>query len=358
MAHLSRVRAPLPTMSGYVASLTAAWADHLAPRAEAAPTVVSLFAGGGGSSLGYSMAGYRERLAVEWNPYAAACFRRNLPGIPVYLGDIHTLSIEEAVSMSGLRPGELDVLDGSPPCQGFSTGGKRVLADPRNGFFLEYVRLLRALQPKVMVMENVSGLVKGKMRLAFAETIRALTGCGYVVSTRLMNAAYFGVPQSRQRLIVIGVRADLGIAPSHPKTQQWPVSVREALEGVEHEPVPALSGKYRHLTLLVRPGQCAADHDAGKGFQNLVRLQWDKPSPTINRMNPGTGLGTPLHPVEHRSLSVPGAKRLCSFPDEYQLPEGSFQDRWGVLGNAVPPLFMRAIAEHIRDEILLRSETP
>jgi DNA (cytosine-5)-methyltransferase 1 len=345
-------------MSGYLAGLESAWAHHLAPRADDAPTVVSLFAGGGGSSLGYAMAGYRELLAVEWDAYACAVVRLNLPDVPLYEGDIAALSMEEALTITGLHPGELDVLDGSPPCQGFSTGGKRVLADPRNGLFTEYVRLLQGLQPKVLVMENVSGLVKGRMRLVFAEIMRQLKASGYVVSTRLMNACYFGVPQSRQRLIFLGVREDLGIAPSHPKARTWPVTVREALEDVEQVPVPCLTPKYRELAPKVRPGQCAADIDAGKGFQNLVRLEWDRPAPTINRMNPGTGLGTPLHPREHRSLSVPEAKRLCSFPDAYVLPEASFQARWGVLGNAVPPLFMRAIASHIRHEILGGSETP
>jgi DNA (cytosine-5)-methyltransferase 1 len=160
------------------------------------------------------------------------------------------------------------------------------------------------------------------------------------------------VPQSRQRLIFLGVRDDLGIPPSHPKARTWPLSVREALDGVAQEAVPALTPKYRALAPRVKGGQCAADVDRGRGFQNLVRLRWDTPSPTLTRMNPGNGRGTPLHPAEHRSLSIPEAKRLCSFPDEYELPEGTFPQQWGVLGNAVPPLVMGAIARHIRAELL------
>jgi DNA (cytosine-5)-methyltransferase 1 len=351
------MRAPLPGMSAYPATLASAWAEAMAPRAENAPTVVSLFAGGGGSSLGYAMAGFRERLAVDWDGYAAATLRANFPAVPVYEGDITSLSIEEVLGITRLTPGELDVLDGSPPCQGFSTGGRRVLSDPRNDLFTEYVRLLKGLRPKVLVLENVAGLVKGKMRLVFADIMRALKASGYIVATRLMNTCYFGVPQSRARLIFLGVRADLGILPSHPKAQSWPISVQEALEGVAQEPVPTLSPKYRDLAPMVKPGQCAADIDRGTGFQNLVRLRWDRPAPTINRLNPGTGLGTPLHPVAHRSLSIPEAKRLCSFPDEFVLPEDCFPQRWGVLGNAVPPLFMRAIALHITEAILDRSAT-
>src|ERR1022692_353194 len=110
----------------YVQDLDAAWAAHLAPRKKNAPTVVSLFAGCGGSSLGYSMAGYRELLAVEWDAKACATFRLNFPGVPVHEGDIALLTNRMAGKLTGLKPGELDVLDGSPPCQGFSTAGKRL----------------------------------------------------------------------------------------------------------------------------------------------------------------------------------------------------------------------------------------
>ncbi len=136
--------------------------------------MISLFAGCGGSSLGYSMAGYRELLAVEWDDHAVETFRLNFPDVPVWHGDIAMLSVEECLRITGLKPGELDVLDGSPPCQGFSTAGKRKMDDGRNQLFQEYVRLLRGLRPKVLVMENVSGMVMGKMKLIFAEIMREL----------------------------------------------------------------------------------------------------------------------------------------------------------------------------------------
>jgi DNA (cytosine-5)-methyltransferase 1 len=155
------------------------------------------------------MAGYRELLAVEWDDHAVETFKLNFPAVPVWHGDIAGLSVEECLKITGLKPGELDVLDGSPPCQGFSTAGKRKMDDGRNQIFREYVRLLRGLKPKVLVMENVSGMVKGKMKLIFAEIMRELKASGYKVSARLMNAMYFGVPQSRERMIFIGIREDL-----------------------------------------------------------------------------------------------------------------------------------------------------
>ena len=204
------MRTLLPKIADYPAHLEACWREHLAPREPNAPTVISLFAGCGGSSLGYSMAGFRELLAVEWDDHAVETFRLNFPGVPVYHGDIAELSVGRCMEMAGLSgPGELDVLDGSPPCQGFSTAGKRRMDDGRNQLFREYVRLLRGLRPKVLVMENVSGMVKGKMKLIFVETLREVKGSGYRVSARLMNAMYFGVPQSRERMIFIGVREDL-----------------------------------------------------------------------------------------------------------------------------------------------------
>jgi DNA (cytosine-5)-methyltransferase 1 len=353
------MRAPVSEMTPYVIRLNQAWIDHQVPRMDDAPTVISLFAGGGGSSLGYGMAGFRELLAVEWNPHAAATFRSTFPDVPLVEGDINDLTTERCLQLAGIAPSELDVLDGSPPCQGFSTSGKRILDDPRNDLFRAYVRLLRGIRPKVLVMENVSGLVKGKMRLVFAEIMQELKASGYRVSARLLNAMYFGVPQARERIIVIGVRNDLGATPSHPRAITWPTTVREALDDVASEQVPELTPKYRALAPLIRPGQCAADVDRGKGFQNLVRLRLDRPAPTLTRMNPGHGRGTHLHPIYHRSLSIPEAKRLCAFPDAFVLAEGSFQDRWAVLGNAVPPLFMRAIARHIRRELLDRvGDTP
>ncbi|OGC94594.1 MAG: hypothetical protein A2W25_02390 [candidate division Zixibacteria bacterium RBG_16_53_22] len=219
----------LKRIDDYPTYLEAAWQEHLKPKDANAPTVISLFAGCGGSSLGYSMAGFRELLAVEYDNNAVETFKLNFPDVPIYPGDIAKLSVDECLRLANLKPGELDILDGSPPCQGFSTAGKRQIDDPRNSLFKEYVRLLRGLRPKVFVMENVSGMVKGIMKLVFVEILRELKASGYQVSARLLNAMYFGVPQSRQRMIFIGVRDDLGIAPSHPAAETQPVTVRQAL---------------------------------------------------------------------------------------------------------------------------------
>jgi len=173
------------------------------------PTVISTFAGCGGSSLGYHWAGFRELLAVEWDDHAVATFQENFPGVPVYHGDIGQLSVDDCLALAGIARGELDVFDGSPPCQGFSQAGKRNLEDPRNQLFAEFVRLLTGLQPRVFVMENVAGLVRGHMKQVFLEIMDCLRGAGYHVEAQLMNAKYFEVPQCRKRVIFVGVREDI-----------------------------------------------------------------------------------------------------------------------------------------------------
>jgi len=204
-----------------------------APKEEDAPSVISTFAGGGGSSLGYSMAGCRELLAVEWDDNAVTTLRANFPDLDICHGDIAKLSVAEVLERTGMQPGELDIFDGSPPCQGFSTAGQRRMDDDRNQLFREFVRLLRGLRPKVFVMENVSGMIKGKMKLVFVEILKELKASGYRVSARLLNAKYFHVPQSRERLIFIGVREDLDREPTHPRAESRPVTVGQALPWCE-----------------------------------------------------------------------------------------------------------------------------
>jgi len=347
----------LKRIDNYPAYLQEAWQQHLAPRRPDAPTVISTFAGAGGSSLGYSMAGYRELLAVEWDNNAVETFKLNFPGVPVYHGDIAKLSVEQCMALAGLtEPGQLDVFDGSPPCQGFSTAGKRDFNDDRNQLFREYVRLLRGLQPKVFVMENVSGMVKGKMKLIFADIMRELKASGYVVSARLLNAMWFGVPQSRERMIFIGVREDLGIVPSHPKAESRPVVVKQALEGIENlaGPMPSPGTKIAECCQNMRQGTTASDFYRKNWGFNLYRLDWNKPSPTFTKRGGACGL---IHPVLPRKCIKAEYQAVMSFARQYRFV-GADDNARERLGNSVPPLFMRAIAQHIRQLIDMTGGVP
>lgn len=344
----------------YLPFLESCWQEHLEPRADDAPTVVSLFAGCGGSSLGYSMAGYRELLAVEWDDNAVETFKLNFPGVPVYHGDIAKLSVKECLQMTGLKPGELDILDGSPPCQGFSTAGKRQLDDPRNQLFREFVRLLRGLHPKVFVMENVSGMVKGVMKLVFAEILRELKASGYKVKARLLNAMYFNVPQSRERMIFIGVREDLGIEPSHPVGESVPITVKDSISDL----LDIQMLDIQHIWIDETPNgrntrtfQLAKDTRQGEKYAGQKRRAvYSEPFPTITKpSSDGMGINQYLrnshcHPIFTRTFSVRELARGSSYPDSFVFTGLEGANR---IGNSVPPLFARAWARHIRDAILV-----
>lgn len=311
------------------------------------PTVISTFAGCGGSSLGYKLAGFRELLAVEWDQNAVDTFRLNFPEVPVYHGDICKLTGAECMRMAGVGVGVLDVFDGSPPCQGFSTAGKRKFDDPRNSLFKEYARLIQELQPKVFVMENVTGMVKGYMKQAYLQIIATLRGCGYRAKGEVMNAMYYNVPQSRERVIIIGVREDLGIEPSHPRPQTKPMTVREALSGVS----PSSEAQSRVTPLREKRWRETKRGEAHHERFSLLRLAWDKPAPTILKVS---GSGGHFHPDEPRLLTISELAALASFHPPYR-----FEPDWTRaverIGNSVPPNLMRAIAEHIRREILDRA---
>jgi len=227
----------------YLEVLADGWKKHQAPRAANAPTVVSTFAGCGGSSLGYSMAGFDERLAVEWEDHAVSTFKLNFPEVPVYHGDIGAITVDEALERTGLTPGDLDVFDGSPPCQGFSTAGKRMVDDDRNQLFREYIRLIKGFRPKVIVMENVSGMIKGEHKRIQGEIMDELRAAGYNVSCKLLSAHLLNVPQKRQRLIFIGTRKDLDIAPAHPRPLSAPVNCTKAFEGLPDDDTKTLEGQ-------------------------------------------------------------------------------------------------------------------
>ena len=349
--------------NSYADVLAEGWAAHLAKRVASAPTVISTFAGAGGSSLGYSMAGYRERLAVELDDNAVATFRLNFRATPVYHGDIMQLSSAECLQRADLKVGELDVLDGSPPCQGFSTAGKRALDDPRNQLFREYVRLLRGLQPKAFVMENVGGMVKGKMKLIFADIMRELRASGYRVSARLMNAMFFHVPQARERLIFVGVRDDLKADPSHPRPAGRPFSAGTALWGANNDPAQLSwllnyikeHAKFNDYWQRLKPGDTLADvggigNNRHAGF-SYRKYRSDRPAYTIMKSDGAGGPSKAMHWSERRGFTVAEFKRFASFPDEFRFA-GEWGDAVQRIGNSVPPLFMRAIAEHLRHEVL------
>ena len=308
-------------------------------------TLVSLFAGCGGSSLGYKSAGYDIRLAVEWDKGAADIYRGNFPDTPLYEGDVNNLQMPGAFDMAKLKEGELDVLDGSPPCQGFSRAGNRKFADARNDLFRQYVRILRGMMPKAFIMENVSGLRMGKMKIIFSEMTRELKDSGYRVACRQLNAWWYGVPQSRERLIWVGIREDLTGEPSHPAPiLRQPVSVNRAL-GLRDALINAAPG-WSHNDWVSVPNTLRAGSRPGITIAGSFSFPKNaiadgksiyKPSPSLAAIRP------PMLAKETmtRKITIEEAKTLQSFPSSFRIPEYKY------IGNSVPPLMAQAVGEHV-----------
>ena len=311
------------------------------------PTVISLFAGCGGSSLGYKYAGFKELLAIEWDDNAVKTFKLNFPNVPIWQKDIKEITGQEIINSLGIKKGELDLLDGSPPCQGFSTAGKRIVSDGRNDLVNENIRLIEELEPKVFVIENVSGMIKGKMKGLFIQYMKKMKSLNYQVKCKLMNAKYYNVPQSRQRVIFIGVRKDLGIEPNYPEGNKKLITVREAFgnyKGTFEAPLTDCSKKYWHL---LKYGESASKYHPKGSLFGMIKLNPNKPSPTLLK-----SCGNPVcHYKQPRFLDSIELKRISTFPDCFKFigKIGKIRDR---IGNSVPPLFMKAIAEHIRINIL------
>lgn len=312
------------------------------------PTVISLFAGGGGSSLGYKMAGYKELLAVDFDKNSCETLRANYD-FPVWEKDITKINGNEILNFCKLNKDELDVLDGSPPCQGFSVAGKRIINDSRNYLFENYIKILKIIKPKIFVMENVAGLIRGKMKGMFNLILESLRNCDYNVKCKLMNAKYYEVPQTRNRLFFIGIRNDLNIEPTFPKPLHKIISFKMAVKGLSKEDVPDLCNSVKKYVHLLKSGQCLSDVGS-KGYQT-IRINANKPCPTLTKLKAGIGFGMLIHPTEDRVLTINEMKKVSTYPDNFKFV-GEWIDVKQRIGNSVMPKMMYHIAKHIKENIL------
>lgn len=305
--------------------------------------VVSTFSGCGGSSLGYKLAGFTVLWANEFVPAAQDTYRLNHPQTILDTRDIRTVTGAELLATCGLRVGDIDIFDGSPPCASFSTSGKREAGwgkeraysgttQRTDDLFTEYARLIRETKPKTFVAENVSGLVKGTAKGYFKLILAELKRCGYHVEAQLLDAQWLGVPQSRQRLIFVGVRNDLPAKPIFPKPLPYRYTVREVLPQV------------RALRLGGSPDNWK---DANRPAGTVVQSDGARQSTTAYL---SSYMLEDMHGAR-RKYTIAELKRICGFPDDYRLT-GTFAQQWERLGRAVPPVMMSHIAATIRDEVL------
>lgn len=336
--------------------------------------VVSTFSGGGGSCLGYRMAGYHVLYANEFIEEAQRTYKANHPNSYLDCRDIRTVKPEEILEIIKMRKGELDLFDGSPPCSAFSTAGSRekgwgkvkAYSDTKqrvDDLFFEYTRLLKGLQPKVFIAENVSGLTQGVAKGYFNEIIEELRNCGYNVKAGLINAMWLGVPQSRKRVIFMGVRKDLELEPSYPKPFEYYYTLKDALKDVKNdsqevEELLKAACRYKYGKVLSKiPKNPKKPIQGSKimngSYFNLVRESMFQPCSTICQNNGNESASGNCHPLYDRKFTIEELKRITSIPDDFILT-GTFQQQWERLGRMVPPLMMKAISEHVYKEILCK----
>jgi DNA (cytosine-5)-methyltransferase 1 len=411
-------------------------------------SAASTFSGCGGSSTGYRMAGFRILWASEFVEAARDSYRANMAPYTILDDrDIRTVSPDDILGAIGLKPGELDLLDGSPPCASFSTAGKRhagwgeekSYSDTRqrtDDLFFEFTRLLQGIQPRTFIAENVAGLIKGTAKGYFLSILEALKACGYQVEARLLNAQWLGVPQTRQRLIFAGVRADLGIKPAFPRPLPYCYTVRDALPHIKRHGTappfmvqaktnfdinatlvdsgaapsgailangafhgtgyvedfppgalvnydnlgffnrgditdrlapPVTTESSGHFKVLVEPESDISRYAIGdewdktqQGQANARFFSLKKPHPDLPSQAVTAAGGQSLsaasvtHPTEKRKFTIAELKRICGFPDDFELT-GTYAQQWERCGRAVPPMMMAHIAAAVRDGVLVKA---
>jgi DNA (cytosine-5)-methyltransferase 1 len=347
---------------------------------------ISLFSGAGGLDLGAEQAGYQVRAAVEWDRDAAATMEKNFASLaaPVIQKDIMETPTEEILGAAGLGAGERpDLLVGGPPCTPFSKSGfwlkwKRDGLDPDASLLQAYTRILRQARPRRFVLENVYALTYSNQasKPAYERLMREIDEAGYDCVPKVLNAADYGVPQSRPRLFVLGAPKGEPV-PAHPAPTHhgmWErrptggrlgrphVTTGIALDGLVTEPEPeeAVGGKYGHLLPAIPPGDNYLFYTdkrghpdplfrwRGKYWSFLLKLSPDKPAPTI-QAQPGPYVG-PFH-WDNRRLRVGEVKRLFGYPDGFELV-GTRASMQAQLGNSVPPPLARAVIEAVRGRLI------
>ena len=353
-------------------------------------TVISTFAGGGGSSTGYKLAG-GEILAVnEFVDAALDTYHANYPNTPSLTGDIKDLTGQDFLDLTGLKKGELDLLDGSPPCSAFSISGsrekgwnkeKKYSQDKKvsnvEDLFFEYIRIANDIQPKVFVGENVNAIMFGEARKYYNRIIMTMENCGYTAIGDILNAANFGTPQNRRRCFFVAIRNDIlektdlnfmtlssSIYPQ--PTYKEPVTIYEAIhdlktdETEEQELFDAVTNGFlsKWLPLLNekvgvnlkdKPKKGSDVHPKGSLF-NLVRPAINLPCPTITQMGQQKNVSGVLHYEKDRKLSSIELKRIQGLPEDYILT-GTFNQKAERICRMVAPQCLEALASSIYKNI-------
>jgi len=335
------------------------------------PTAIDLFSGAGGLTLGLRQAHFKVVGAVEIDDLAAETYRTNFPGVRLWEMDIRELTVARVLRELRLRRGQLDLLAGCPPCQGFSTlrslNGHRAVDDDRNDLVLQFDRFVRGLRPRAVMLENVPGLATD---LRLADLVASLKAMGYTVTTGVLDASKFGVPQRRRRMILMaGKRGSIPLA-AEAATRS---TVRDVIGGLaaagsSGDPLHDLPEKRMPkiaalISRIPKDGGSRSDlgeedqlecHKRSDGFHDVYgRMSWSDVAPTITSGCVNPSKGRFLHPQHDRTITLREAALLQGFPAEHQfaLRRGKYAVA-EMIGNALPPEFIRRHAVEIRRSIL------
>lgn len=344
-------------------------------------TFVDLFSGAGGMSCGLEMAGWHCLLGVDHDRTAIETFQHNHPKAKAIAGDIREISnqqIQEVISYQ-----KVDLICGGPPCQGFSTIGQNDHQDERNFLFLEFLRIVEALKPEYIIVENVTGLLSKRNESVLKAIIKSFTDLGYTIDVKVLSAHHYGVPEKRRRTIFLGNRfgvkniypdkifkdsdQDLQDLPL-PRNVGWAfdnllksndeilnhdIKRSQIANDLERERIRHIpegkSVRYEKDQLAYLPESLWFDvdwssiHEERFREAKLNRLDFHNCANTIN-----TSRTTYYHPVENRYLTAREAAAIQSFPANYFF-YGTITQQWRQIGNAVPPLLAKAIGESILD---------
>ena len=281
---------------------------------------ISLFCGCGGSSFGYQKSGFSGLLGIDSNPISCESYKLNFPNAEVWNRDIRKITPKEILSNFGIVKGELDLLDSSPPCQGFSIAGKREVLDERNELFLYTKRFIEGLQPKTFIIENVDGLLTGPMKGVYNKIMEELLTLNYRIKWKSLNSLYYGVPQSRQRLIIMGVRNDLNKEPIFPEHSEHIEFIGDVIKGIDFHSRGQFDRKLKGINSFA--------YTITKTHSMFFIENGTKRQPTIKEL-----------------------KILQGFPQDFKLL-GTFNEQWGMIGNSVPPPLSKKIGETILSKIL------
>jgi len=353
-------------------------------------TVISTFAGGGGSSTGYKLAGGNVLVVNEFVDAAVDTYKENYPDTPVIKDDIKKLTGKDFLELAKISKGELDILDGSPPCSAFSIAGKREkgwdktkkYSDDKQvenieDLFFEFIRIANDIQPKIIIGENVAGITMGEAKEYYNRIINEFSNIGYEAVGKVLNSADYGTPQARQRCFFVAIRNDImgkiGLNFMNMESEVYPVpsgtkvTLKQAIDNIQNDPeeekmlLDFVQGSFQkkwiellefNPTKHLKPSDPKyIEINPKQSMFNMIRPCPDLPCPTVTQAGQKMGLSGVFHYAKNRKLTIQELKRVMGLPDDFKL-SGKFDQQAERVGRMVAPLCMKSLIENLYLKVL------